>query len=648
MTKASGPPAPSNQTAPGTAAADQSTRRLAARLWRDWMKPHWRRILLGMSMMVVVAATSGAYPLIIDQAITAMTAFEAANADGATDLAQADAGDADSGSQLLILIPIAVLLVTAMKGLASYGQNVFVQGVTLRVIADLQRAMFAHLMRADTLSFQSNATGRLVSRFMVDAFMMRDGMSKALTGLIRDLLTVVILVGAMFYLNWMLAAAVFIVFPLSAIPIIKIGRRLRRVSKSTQAEMGQLSHVLNESFSGIRLIKAYRLEAHAEGKAGTAVETVRGLAMKGVRARARTYPVLEVLGGVAVAGVFAAGSMMIISGYGTLGEFAGFVAALLMAYQPATGLGSLNASLQEALAAAQRVFDLLDEKPTVVERPDAKPLVVSAGEVRFEDVCFTYPATNDAGEEDAEGRGALRGVTLTARPGRTTALVGPSGAGKTTAFNLIPRFFDVESGRLTIDGAVVGDVTLASLRDAIALVSQEVTLFDDTVRANIAFGRANGTPVDDAAIEAAAKAAAAHDFIMALPNGYDTQVGPDGGRLSGGQRQRIAIARAMLKDAPILLLDEATSSLDAESEMQVQVALKRLMQDRTTIVIAHRLSTVRDADEIYVLDEGRVVENGRHADLLAKSGLYARLCRIQFRQDYATEPGLAAAVGAEG
>ncbi|MGF1623808.1 MAG: ABC transporter ATP-binding protein, partial [Alphaproteobacteria bacterium] len=242
--------------------------------------------------------------------------------------------------------------------------------------------------------------------------------------------------------------------------------------------------------------------------------------------------------------------------------------------------------------------------------------------------------------------GALRGLSLVAAPGRTTALVGPSGAGKTTAFNLIPRFFDVESGRLTIDGAEVASVTVASLRDSIAFVSQDITLFDDTVRANIAFGRAGGTPPTDEEIVAAAKAAAAHEFIMALPNGYDTPVGQHGGRLSGGQRQRIAVARAMLKDAPILLLDEATSSLDAESEMQVQLALARLMKDRTTIVIAHRLATVRDADAIYVLDEGRVVEQGRHADLLARGGLYARLCRIQFRQDHGPAEGLA--VAAEG
>jgi ATP-binding cassette, subfamily B, bacterial MsbA len=613
---------------------DHSSRRLIGRLWRDWMRVHLRTILLAFLLMIVVAATSGLYPLIIDQAIGAMTDFESGAAD-------------DGDRRLLLLLPLAVILVTLAKGLASYGQSVLVQKVAFKVISALQQAMFAHLMRADTLSFQATATGKLVSRFTVDVFIMRDGMSKAMTSLVRDLLTVAILIGAMFYLNWMLAAGVFIVFPLSAIPIVKLGKKLRKVSKSTQAEMGQLSHVMDESFAGIRLIKAYRLEAHAETKAARAIEVVRGLLMKSVHARARTYPVLEVLGGIAVAAVFGVGSAMILAGYGSLGEFAGFVAALLMAYQPATGLGGVNASVQEALAAAQRVFELLDQQPAIVDRPDAKPLAVTAGEVRFDDVAYSYPTRLDSeakagGEAKASG-GALRGLSLVARPGRTTALVGPSGAGKSTAFNLIPRFFDVGSGSLTIDGREVGAVTIASLRDAIALVSQDITLFDDTVRANIGFGRAAGEPPTDEEIVAAAKAAAAHDFIMALPEGYDTNVGEHGGRLSGGQRQRIAIARAMLKDAPILLLDEATSALDAESEMQVQLALARLMKDRTTIVIAHRLATVRDADDIYVLDEGRVVEHGRHAELLARGGLYARLCRIQFRQDQADADALALA-----
>lgn len=600
---------------------DHSSKHLIMRLWRDWMRKHLRHILFALALMILVAVTSGAYPLIIDQAISAMTDFETGAA-------------TDSDRNLLLLIPAAVLLVTLVKGLASYGQTMLIQSVAFKVIAALQRAMFAHIIGSDALKIQATATGSLVSRFTVDVFIMRDGMSKVLTSLVRDLLTVVILIGAMFYLNWVLALGVFVVFPLSAIPIVVIGRRLRKVSKSTQAEMGLLAHTMDESFSGIKLVKAYRLEQHTQKKADRAIEAVRVLLMKAVQARARTYPILEVLGGIAVAGVFGIGSAMILAGYGSLGEFAGFVAALLMAYQPATGIGSLNASLQEALAAAQRVFDLLDQDPTIVDRPDAKPLQVTAGEVRFDDVYYTYPERIGDEAKSESGKGALRGVSLVAQAGRTTALVGPSGAGKTTAFNLIPRFFDVESGRLTIDGTEIAAATTASVRDAIALVSQDITLFDDTVRANIGFGRPAERPASDDEIIEAAKAAAAHDFIMALPNGYDTIVGQDGSRLSGGQRQRIAIARAMLKDAPILLLDEATSALDAESEMQVQIALARLMRDRTTIVIAHRLATVRDADEIYVLDEGRVVEQGAHAELFAKGGLYARLCRIQFRQDY--------------
>jgi subfamily B ATP-binding cassette protein MsbA len=339
--------------------------------------------------------------------------------------------------------------------------------------------------------------------------------------------------------------------------------------------------------------------------------------LKVVRTRAAASPVTEMLGGVAAAFIIFYGGYQVIAGTTTPGTFFSFMAALLLAYQPLKSLANLNTALQEGLAAAERIFALMDAEPTIVDRPGAGRLRVSRGEVRFEGVSFAY----------AEGAPALEDVDLVAPAGAVVALVGPSGAGKSTLINLIPRFFEARLGRVTIDGVDIREVTLESLRGALALVSQEATLFDDTVRANIAYGRL-GASDDD--IVAAAKAAAAHNFIRALPQGYDTMVGEHGVKLSGGERQRVAVARAMLKDAPILLLDEATSALDAEAERQVQGALKRLMQGRTTLVIAHRLATVLEADRIYVIDGGRVVESGRHAELLAKGGLYARHHALQF------------------
>jgi subfamily B ATP-binding cassette protein MsbA len=520
-------------------------------------------------------------------------------------------------SSLLLLLAGLALALALIKGAADYGETVLMMRVGQRVIADVQNALYARLIRADLAYFNAHSSGVLISRFISDVWLLRSAAANVLTGIGREALTVVFLVGVMFYQDWALALVAFFAFPLAIRPIVKIGRRMRRVSVNTQVEMGQLTTLLSQTFQGARHVKAYGMEEYEQRRAATLFERIYALVDRANRTRARAGPMMEALGGAAIALVIFYGGHEVILGTRTPGAFFSFITALLLAYQPVKSLATLNASLQEGLAAAQRVFEVLDIEPRIRDRPGAQPLRIVGGEVRFRDVRFGYHS----------GTVALDGITFTVPAGSTVALVGPSGAGKSTVLNLIPRFYEVAGGSIAIDGQEIGTVTLSSLRGAMALVSQEVSLFDDTVRANIAYGRFGAAPAE---IEAAAAAAAADRFIAELPQGYDTLVGEHGVRLSGGQRQRLAIARAMLKDAPILLLDEATSALDSESERQVQTALRSLMRGRTTVVIAHRLSTIVGADLICVMDRGRIVETGRHAQLLARGGLYARLYQTQF------------------
>jgi subfamily B ATP-binding cassette protein MsbA len=430
----------------------------------------------------------------------------------------------------------------------------------------------------------------------------------------------------MFYLDWMLTLVVFAIYPVAVLPMSSISRRLRSVARRTQSELGDMTSRLTEQLAGARLIKAFRLENYAMERLNGNFEQVFRLRMKALRTRGRTGPALEALAGLIIACVVAFAYWRIAAGISTVGDFMGFVTALLLASQPIKSLGAVATTTAEGLAAAERFYELLDEKPTVVDRPGALPLAVKAGAIDFDNVGFSYATATVP---------AVIGLSLAVPGGKTVALVGRSGGGKSTVINLVARLFDVSSGGILIDGQDLRDVTLASLRQAIAIVSQEVTLFDDTIRANIALGRLDASEAD---IVAAAKAAAAHEFVTAQPHGYDTVIGDSGLRLSGGQRQRLALARAILKDAPILLLDEATSALDTESERLVQEALTRFTRNRTTLVIAHRLSTVQRADLICVMDQGRLVEVGTHADLLARDGGYARLCRSQMLMDLDPAP----------
>ena len=533
--------------------------------------------------------------------------------------------------ELLWPISIAILALSALIGGAFYCQAVLMAWVGEGIVAGFRRDMYARLMSADLSFFANTETGNLISRFTSDASMLRMTLVRAMTGFVKDLLLLIGLVSVMFYLEWLLALIAAIVFPCVIWPIVSIGRRIRRASSVTQARMADLTTRLDESFPAARLIKAFRMERSETDRANSAIMQVFKRSYRAARIEAITRPVMESLGGMVFAVVILVGGSLAIEGSTTPGTFLAFVAALVRSYQPLKALASLNNLLQYGLASTQRVFAVLDIEPDIVDAPDAKPISVAGGEVRFEAVRFSYNG----------GVPAVAGVDMVAPAGATIALVGPSGAGKSTLLNLIPRFYDVDQGTISVDGHDIRRVTLASLRDSIALVSQEVTLFNDTIRDNIAYGRPDATMEE---IVEAAKNAGAHDFIEALPDGYETPAGELGERLSGGQRQRISIARAMLKDAPILLLDEATSSLDTESERAVQAALDRLKTGRTTIVIAHRLSTVVGSDLIYVIERGRVVESGTHAELIAAGGAYARQYALQFVDTgTAREPELAAA-----
>ncbi len=540
-----------------------------------------------------MAGTTALYPVVIDHAFAMFTRKD---------------------PRILYQVPVLVLVITSVKALAQYFQTVQVQRLVLLTIRDMQTRMFTHLVHADLARLERESPAQLAARFTTDATIIRDSLSRAVQG-IADAITVVGLVASMLYLDWMLSLIGALLYPLAALPIQRLGRRVRRASSGMQERMGETAALLNESFAQARTIRAYRLEQAETARANDAFNRLSRALVRMTKGRAAVDPVLEVLGGVVVASVIGFAGWRAAMGGHTLGNFTGFVAALLIASRPLRALGSLNASLQEGLAGLARVFAVIDEPPQITDAPHARPLPDGPGHVVFDDVHFTYP----------DGRVALEGLSFEAAPGTTVALVGPSGAGKSTALSLIPRLHDVTSGRVLIDGADVRDVTLASLRHASAYVGQEFLLFDDTIAANIRSGSPNAT---DREIEAAAEAAAA-DFIRDLPDGFEFRVGPGGQRLSGGQRQRIVLARALLRHPRILLLDEATSALDAENEAAIKIALARLRRGRTTIIVAHRLSTVRDADLVIVMAEGRATEMGSHPDLIERGGLYAQLVRNQ-------------------
>jgi subfamily B ATP-binding cassette protein MsbA len=579
---------------------DNSTPALMRRLWRENIRHYSGWIILALFCMALMAAATAFSAWLMEPVVNEV--FIGENRD------------------LLWPLGFAVFATFLVKGFANFGQSMLMSFVGFRIIADNQNKLYAHLTRMDLSFFHDHSTGKLISRFTVDINQMRVAVSNVLTGVGKDFLSLVGLIGVMFSKDWQLAAISIFIFPLAALPILRLGRRMRKVTANTQEEMGLFTTLLEQTFQGIRMVKAYGMEGYEKSRIAGIIERIFGLNLKSARTRALSSPIMETLGGVAICIVIIYGGHRVIEGETTSGAFFAFIMALLLAYEPMKRLANMNASLQEGLAGAQRLFQLLDTEPGILEKPGAVDLPAVKGHIRLEDVAFAYQ----------QGKSALNGVTLEVPAGKRVALVGSSGAGKSTILNMIPRFYDADKGRISIDGKDVRDVTFQSLYANVALVSQEITLFDDTVRANIAYGRAGAS--EEEIIEAA-KNAAAHDFIIELPDGYDTMVGEQGIKVSGGQRQRLAIARAMLKNAPILLLDEATSALDTESERQVQAALNKLMAGRTTLVIAHRLSTVTGADLIYVIDEGRVTERGTHVELMALGGAYHRLYNLQFADD---------------
>jgi subfamily B ATP-binding cassette protein MsbA len=584
---------------------DTPTRALLARIWRDYLRPRGPLLLVAALCAAAVAGLSSALAWVLKPAIDLLLVQRTPSA--------------------IWTIPLAITGLALARAVVQILQATIVNRTGHRVVGDVQVQLFGRLVRADLARLRAAHTGSYVSSVLFDANLIRQAFTDGVINYTQHSLTVLAMLVLMFTYDPLLATIALVAAPVSGTIMRRFSKKTRKAAKGAMAETSNLSTAMMEGLDGVKIVKIENREADEEARVGAVVARRQAHVVKGANARAFATPTTEAMTMIVMAAVLAFAGWRARTTGMSVGEMTLFVAALMTASQSLRQLANLQTVMTEGLTAAKRLFAALDVEPEVRDPAAPKPLPPGPCAIRFEDVGFAYHA----------GAPALSGVSLEARPGESIALVGPSGGGKSTILNLIPRFYDADSGRITVNGVDVKDARLADLRSRIALVTQEPFLFDDTIRANIAYARPDAT---EAEITAAARAAAADEFIEALPDGYDTGVGEAGGRLSGGQRQRIAIARAFLKDAPILLLDEATSALDTESEAKVQAALERLMRGRTTLMIAHRLSTVRNADRIYVIEAGRVVEQGTHAALAAGGGLYARLARSQKLDGPVAEP----------
>lgn len=567
------------------------------RVAREYIIPEKKTLLISIALMMVIAGTTSIHAWLVKPAL--------------------DSVFVKQDARMLLIIPIAILAITIIKGFSTYFQLLLMNLVTMRMAANMRKDLYSHYIYSDIAVLHSSSSGNMIASVINEINMIVGLISTLANGFIKQFFTLFFLIGLMFYQSLELSLVAFIGFPLAAYPIYKISRKLRNLSFTNQSTSGQFNSQMSDTLQYAKLVKSYHCEAFEVKRMSKIIESMYELGKKISKLSLISSPFVEMLGGIGVALVIWYGGHQVITGKTTPGAFFSFFTAMLMAYRPLKSLSGMNTGVQMGLAAAERFYKALDQKPTIVNKVDAIELGKAQGNIQFENVGFSYNAD----------KAILKDVNLSIPAGKTIALVGHSGGGKSTIMNMILRFYDPSSGKILLDGHNIKDLTLSSLRKSMSVVNQEVMLFDDTVLENIRYGKEDATKEE---IIQAAKLAEADDFIKELANGYESQIGQNGIRLSGGQRQRIAIARAILYNAPILLLDEATSSLDPISEHAIKKALNTLMKDRTTVVIAHRLSTVIHADCIYVISDGRVIESGKHQELLNQGGNYANLYSKQF------------------
>jgi len=568
------------------------------RIWKSYATGSTKLLLIALSCNAIVALTTPALPELIRRVIDDIFV----NAD----------------RSMLTILPLVAISIMLIRAAGTYGANVAINYIGQRIVGSLQKDLYKSILNSDLAYINSIHSARFISSFTADSSKLRETMSSVVVNLSRNILMVAGLVGYLFYVDAILASIFFIVIPPAAIGLKFLGKRLRKAIRMSLEEIGTLSALVSETLKGIRIIKAYGKEKIHLRKASEVIDQVVNFSMKGIRARSASAPIMEIVTGVAIACIIYYAGNKSLDGSMTVGSFMAFTTAAGLLYDPLKAVANLQAMLQEGIAASQRLFPILDNKPKIQEKENLKKLETVSGSINFENISFSY---------SENGKHVLKNISIKIKSGQTVALVGPSGAGKSSLLNLVPRFYDVSSGKVEIDNIDIKNLSLADVRSASALVSQDTLIFDLSIRENIIFGNEN---VTDKIFQKVCKDSLVDEFVKDLPDGYETIAGESGVRISGGQKQRIAIARAMIKNAPILLLDEATSSLDSESEKKVQIALDKLIKNKTALVIAHRLSTVRNVDVIYVIDKGIVVEEGDHDSLIKKDGLYSFLFKTQF------------------